>query len=397
MKPPYFLKNLPATRIIFRPMLLVALGLHGIVLMLPISSDLDKPEPEKEKTVKITKLPITVKSSSQSSPQSSSKPTPQPTPQKRQTTLAQTPPLRQINPSPIIIERVVQIKASPEEPISQPSATPDEPQKKSQNQQENKSGTPQEPTQQDLRQESNQSQKIVEFFAVFPRYPGAKKGSGGVLRSQFDEATYIFHTDDNLERVASKFEKELLPNENFARPKEIRNDTNFKVYEVSSDTGEKKFLHLISKQGKTAIYLESDNYSLEQLTDAETEDRDYDLFTGYIFTAIEMVKSQYNLKNFDPEKDIDTLMAREQFTSEKFDLKKARKTTPDKPVSQNDLVSSLNQQLNTLGFASLSPEGNYERAALYKVANEKYVSYIVLAPTKDNQIVIILSKDDPRR
>jgi len=87
MKPLDFLKNLPApARMLFRPMLMISLLLHGVLLMLPIPSEQEKPKlPRKEARVKITQLPTPVPSP-KSSPQFSSKPNPQPSSQLSQST-----------------------------------------------------------------------------------------------------------------------------------------------------------------------------------------------------------------------------------------------------------------------------------------------------------------------
>ncbi|MCA1993297.1 MAG: hypothetical protein LDL41_14845 [Coleofasciculus sp. S288] len=398
MQLPYFLKNLPpSTRLLFRPMLLISLVLHGVVLVLPASFE-SKPSEfsEKEETVKITKIPLVSKSSSQAFPQSSptliAKLPPQP-PQASRLQTTDIRPTRQTNPSPIKNTRPTrQTNPSSNQSISQQSVNSDA----SQSQQN-------ATTSQGSDEGTGLAEKIEDFFSIFPRYPGAKKRSGGVLRTDFDDATYLFHTEDTLETVASKFEKELLPNEKFTRPERIRDETNFKVYRVSSkSTGETKYLHLIFKDGKTAIYLESDNYSLAQLIEARTEDSGYTLFTGYIFTAINSVKLQYNLKDFDPENDINNLVATEQFRGKNFALNNARKTTAANPISVDNLVSSLKEQLQKLSELRAKPlslevqEGGYEGTPLYKVTDGQYDSYLIFAPTKDNQTVIILARDDPR-
>jgi hypothetical protein len=70
MKPSEFLKNLPApARMLYRPMLIISLVLHGVVLILPMPSEQEKP---RQKLVKITQLPPT-QASPNSSPQSSAK------------------------------------------------------------------------------------------------------------------------------------------------------------------------------------------------------------------------------------------------------------------------------------------------------------------------------------
>lgn len=421
-------------------MLMISLVLHGVVLMLPISLDTKKSEsPKKEETIKITKLPLAAKSSSQISPQSSLTPTLslttqkrqvnlRPTFQERQVNLPLTPQERQVNSPKITITRPVrQTNPSPNQPINQKlvnsdasqtkkleenSATSQESTQKLQDstqKAEESAQTSQEPTQksqdsvqtsQDPTQEPTVAQKIISFFATFPRYPGAEKGSGGVLRPDFDNATYIFHTENNLESVASKFEKELLPTENFTRPKLIRDEANFRTYEVSNSTGtERNYLYLISKDNKTAIYLEKENYTLAQLINEQTEERKNQLLGGYIMAVIEQIKPQYKLDNFNPANDFDRLDEKDKFKAQKFDLKHAKKTTADNPVSEEKLISSLEDQLKIFNFESLSPEGNYGTSTVYKAKQGTSETYLVLAPAKDEQgkpiTVIILSEEKP--
>ena len=409
MKPLDFLKKLPTpARMVFRPMLMISLVLHGVVLMLPISLNIKKSEPpKKEETVKITKLPITAKSSSQISPQSSLKPTLPLTPQQRQVNLPLTPQERQVNSPKITVTRPIrQTNSSPSQPINQKLVNSDSSQTKKvqENSPTSQESTPksQDSSQrsQDSTQEPTVAQKIISFFATFPRYPGAEKGSGGVLRPAFDDATYIFHTEDNLESVASKFEKELLPTENFTRPKLIRNEANFKTYEVSNSTGtETNYLYLISKNDKTAIYLEKQNYTLAQLINEQIEERKNQLLGGYIMAVIEGIKPQYKLDNFNPANDFDRLEEKDKFKAQKFDLKHAKKTTADNPVSEEKLISSLEGQLKLLNFESLSPEGKYGTSTVYKAKQGTSETYLVLAPAKDEHgkpiTVIILSEEKP--
>ncbi|MBE9126606.1 MULTISPECIES: hypothetical protein [unclassified Coleofasciculus] len=391
MKLPYFLKNLPTpARILLRPMLLISLVLHGAVLMLPLAYDLKKSEnPEKEKTVKITKLSSPTQSSSKAFPKSSLSPksTPRRT-RRRQDTPLQTPQWNQTSPPQIIITRSLeQTNPSQNQQISQPSATSNASQAQPQQNGE---------TSNDSNEESTLPQKVVNFFATFPRYPRAEKGSGGVLRSEFDEATYIWHTADNLETVAENFENELLPTKNFDSPKRIKGEPNFRVYEVSSHTDETNYLHLISKDEITAIYLESEEYSLEQLMEADTEDRS--VMAG-LSIAIEMVKNEYRLKDFE-ENDLNRLVEKDNFKGKNFEFKFARKTTAEQPASPTELASSLNKQLKGLGFESLSEEGNYGGGTIYKVKQSEFEIYLIFAPAHDQDdnpiTVIIPSKEKPR-
>jgi hypothetical protein len=196
------------------------------------------------------------------------------------------------------------------------------------------------------------------------------------------------------------FEKDILPTENFTRPKPIRDEANFKTYEVSNSTGsEKNYLYLIFKDEKTVIYLEKENYTLAQLIKEQTEERKNQLLGGFIMVGIEQIKPQYKLDNFNPANDFDRLEEKEKFKAQKFDLKHAKKTTADNPVSEEKLISSLENQLKLFNFESLSPEGKYGTSTVYKAKQGTSETYLVLAPAKDEQgkpiTVIILSEEKP--
>ncbi|HBE20367.1 MAG TPA: hypothetical protein DDW51_22855 [Cyanobacteria bacterium UBA11367] len=381
--------------------------------MLPAPFDLDKSKPpKKQEIVKITKLPATTNSSSQVSPQFSPKPTPESSPQ----------PSKSVFPEVAVARRVFQTENTPDNETSQDlvkpnlrrNSKPKQKHKKSRDLPDESHKSPDSPDNskkpQNLPDNSNKPSSppssgtgnntpapIVNFFAQFPRYPGAEKGSGGVLRSQFDEAAYIFHTTDILGNVSSYFERELQKSSNFKPPKPLTTgESNLKIYEISNSTGsETNYLHLIVKGGKTVIYLESKNYTMAQLIDAETEDRKDEMLVGYLFEAIAFVKKQYKLQNFNPDTDLDTLADKDKFQTSNFILKKAIKTTSNSPVSNNQLIDALNLYLKNYKLEPLSNEGNYGGGTLYTLKSGKYESYIVFAPTKDNQTVIIWSNDKP--
>ncbi|NET58238.1 MAG: hypothetical protein F6K47_19400 [Symploca sp. SIO2E6] len=452
MNQPQFIKNLPVpVRMLFRPMLLISLGLHALVLMLPTSFDPNKAQPpKKEDAIKITKLPPAVKPSPETSPQSSPQPTTQPILQRSQSTPRQTTtnipqstvpsryqepryqqtPYSQQQQRPIPQEpRSQQLPYShqqqqliPEEPGSQQAPYSHQQQQLIQevnqpeptsNQQE--SPPPENPISPQPKNNPPQTSEIPdpsrEFFEKFPRYPGATPGSAAVLRQDFEEAAYIFHTEDDLQTVAAKFEKELLPNDDFSRPKTKTNSDDFKVYEVSTDSGdETKYLHLISKDGKIAIYLESDEYSLNELMELKIEDnREYFFFSSHISTAIGEIAKTHNLEDFDSEEERNLLNEKDIFDDKIFNFTSAKKTRSS-DVTPKDIAKSLDEQLQISNkqleadqkFEKLSEEGQYGKGnLLYLVKNSKFKSYVTLAPATDDQgqriTVIILSQEDPRK
>jgi hypothetical protein len=252
MKPPDFLKNLPApTRMLFRPMLMMSLVLHGAVLMLPIPSDLDKPKPpKKQEQVKITQLPTT-RSSPKLSPQSSSKPNPQPSPQPSQSTRSNeaTPPEFPSKPNPQLSPQLSEStrlneptlpeslwKPNPQASPQPSESTPPEPKQQSANPIISQANPKQNPTSQPKPEESELSRgkpapeesdqlqpsnpapntetnpddtkandPLKDFLNNFPFPENASVGSLGVLSKDADESAR--NVKQPLERVIKYYGK----------------------------------------------------------------------------------------------------------------------------------------------------------------------------------------------
>ncbi|MEQ8960942.1 MAG: hypothetical protein RLP02_23970 [Coleofasciculus sp. C2-GNP5-27] len=98
MKSPELLKNLPTPiHKVWRPMLLISLVLHGIVLILPVPSNWETSEPEEQ--VKVTQLPL-LSPSPKSSVNSTEEPKPKtsPTPSQPTPFVSASPSQPAINP-----------------------------------------------------------------------------------------------------------------------------------------------------------------------------------------------------------------------------------------------------------------------------------------------------------
>jgi len=303
MKPPDFLKNLLApTRMLFRPMLMMSLVLHGAVLMLPIPSDLDKPKPpKKQEQVKITQLPRT-RSSPKLSPESSSKPNPQPTPEPSQSTRSNeaTPPdflpelTTQLSPqlSESIRLNELTLPESSAEPNPQPSpepseSTPPEPKQQSANPTLNSTSQPKPEESDSSNSKSSQSppsnpapntetnaddpkanDPLKDFLNNFPFPENANVGSLGVLSKDAEESAR--NVKQPLEGVIKYYGKEL-PNRKYsplASP--IEDDTDLKVYQVYKGS-DSQYLHLISKEESTIIFLSEKKLSRTDLANLEVE------------------------------------------------------------------------------------------------------------------------------
>ena len=309
MKPPDFLKNLPApTRMLFRPMLMMSLVLHGAVLMLPIPSDLDKPKPpKKQEQVKITQLPTT-RSSPKLSPQSSSKPNPQPSPQPSQSTRsneATTPEFLpeltpQLNPQLSGSTRLNELtlpefsakpnplpefsaKPNPQ-PSPQPSeSTPPEPKQQSANpiiSQGNLTPNPisqpppegsdkfQPPKPAPNPDDTKANDPLKDFLNNFPFPENANVGSLGVLSKDADESAR--NVKQPLERVIKYYGKELPVREYSTLTSPMEDDADLKIYQVYKGSVS-QYLHLISKEEDTIIFLSEKKISRTDLANLEVE------------------------------------------------------------------------------------------------------------------------------
>jgi hypothetical protein len=290
-------------------MLMMSLVLHGAVLMLPIPSDLDKPKPpKKQEQVKITQLPRT-RSSPKLSPQSSSKPNPQPSPQPSQSTRSNeaTPPdfLPELTPqfSPQLSESTrlneltlpeSSLKQNPQ-PSPQPSeSTAPEPKQQSANPIISQANPEQNPTSQPKPEESDSSNSkssqsppsnpapnsetnaddpkandpLKDFLNNFPFPDNANVGSLGVLSKDADESAR--NVKQPLEGVIKYYGKEL-PNRKYSTlSSPIEDDTYLKVYQVYKGSAY-QYLHLISKEEDTIIFLSQTKLSRTDLANLEVE------------------------------------------------------------------------------------------------------------------------------
>ncbi len=306
MKPPDFLKNLPVpTRMLFRPMLMMSLVLHGAVLMLPIPSDLDKPKPpKKQEQVKITQLPRT-RSSPKLSPQSSSKPNPQPTPEPSQSTRSNetTPPAflpeltTQLSESTRLNEPTLpEFSSKPNpQPSREPSeSTPAEPKQQSANPIISQANPEQNPTSQPKPEESDSSNfkssqsppsnpapntetnaddpkvndPLKDFLNNFPFPENANVGSLGLLSKDADESAR--NVKQPLEGVIKYYGKELPVRKYSPLDSPLEDDTDLKVYQVYKGNTF-QYLHLISKEENTIIFLSGKKLNRTDLANLEVE------------------------------------------------------------------------------------------------------------------------------
>ncbi|MEM9539590.1 MAG: hypothetical protein AAGA60_08765 [Cyanobacteria bacterium P01_E01_bin.42] len=251
-------KNFRFLQVLCRPLVLLSLGLHGVLLWLPLTletevADTEKTEEEKKETIKITRLappqpsptpevspspPKTlhaIASTSRSQPvqqqvsqqHTAITPQPQNTPQKALQTLPQSqisPPTLTPSPSPI---SSITPTPSPT-PIPSPSPTPSRP--------------------------------VEENF---PTYQNAREGSGlNFLPPEIDRA--VLHTQDPLDKVATFFEREI-PSQGFEVAKIDENNLTAKIYQVSISNRQPQYFHLFYVENRTLLMLLDRQVSLAKL------------------------------------------------------------------------------------------------------------------------------------
>jgi hypothetical protein len=377
----YLLKNLPApVQALWRPMLLISLGLHGLFLAIPMPSE-PKPQPPKKEPekVKITQLPKTVPS-----PRSRVKPSPKLTPQSRQTPRVLPSPIRR-PPStipPVTPRKQSVLRPSPSlSPSPSPSLSPS-PSPATQPEQSASTTEPSPTT-----PEPTPSPTLQNPFENFP-FPNHQQGSLGLLKGELDQAAR--NTSDEIDQVVGFYNKELPTRKFKFQP--VNETAEFKVYQVSTEGADPQFLHLIPKDGKTVIVLASQEIKeLKELKDAETLSPEELAFNS----ALEPIKESENFGAVD-----ETLISKlpSEAQSAFADPNKFRgiiATTSFKPMSPEQLFSQVQNQLLEVGFDQVSPVDPYAGSLTYQVTKGDFTQYLYFIANEDNKTIFFVSKDAP--
>jgi hypothetical protein len=383
MNQSYFLKNLPAPlQPWVRPMLLVSITLHGLLLAIPMPP---KPKPEAPKKepeqVKITQIPTIPPA-----PRPSVRPSPRPSPLVRQSPRPKPTPIRR----PSTIPPITQARTIPRpQPQPSPQQTPQQTPSPTAQQ------TPPPPTPEQTPSpapDSTPSSEVQNPFADFPFPNNAEIGSLGLLSGETDKSAR--NTADGIDQVVS-FYNSQLPQKKFTSSS-VTDEPELKVYQVAKDGGERQYLHLVSKEGKTVIVLASQpipKEDLKSLKDAEARSPEEIAFYDIVKQlendeelALAAVEPGDSTKFPEPDKFNDT---------NKFEFRS--KTVSFKPMSPQELFAHVEASLTANGFTQISQEGNYggTNVLTYKVTQGSFSRYLYFVPTNDNRTVIILSKDSP--
>lgn len=396
-----FLKNLPAPlQFWVRPMLLASLILHGLLLVIPTSSE-EKPkaptkkEPEK---VKITQLPTTPKPLTAQAPIAAVKPSPL---------------VAQAKPSSVIPKPIV----AQSNPIRPPSITPPIPPIPSVTRSKPQAITPPAPVTSAASTLPNPATAPPAAstlpapatapatastttpaasaptpsnpFDSFPFPKTAQIGSLGLLSGENDKSAR--NTAEALDAVVAFYNTEL-PAKKFT-PAPLTNEADLKVYQVSTQGSAPQFLHLISKDGKTVILLASQQVSdLKSLKDAGTRSAEEIAFYDNVLTPIEK-DDNLVLNSVDPS-DIAKIPEAGKFA----DLNKFRplvKTGNLAPKSPDELAAIYANQLNQQGFTQIAKESPYGGAIVYKISQGTFKAYLYFVAIQGNYTMALLSKDAP--
>jgi len=240
---------------------------------------------------------------------------------------------------------------------------------------------------------------VQDFFSAFPRYPNAQPGSAGILRPQFEQAAYLFHTGDGLEAIASYFQQ-ALPERGFAWQPQLAED-NFQTYCVERDTGEVAYLHLIRQDDQTALFLNLQAYTLAQLYEAPTQPMagtirsDALLVLGMTLrNAGEFTFGRNKLRDRESEligkmANPAPFLANGHLDAQRFEL---QGTVRGRTASE---VSADLAQAFASGSYEVQPIGDYGGGELYKIQQADAHIYFIVAPAAD-EVVIISTDSDPR-
>ncbi|HBB35008.1 MAG TPA: hypothetical protein DDZ80_32350 [Cyanobacteria bacterium UBA8803] len=462
MRQPNLLNNSPTSeRSFFAPMLLIALALHGAVLMLPTGGhsksskppeeqQQDKVQPAVSPSPQVTpqisadqpesegdrETPTLAKQTSQTSEEEtvSSKSERQTSSPKSQQTRSQaTSTSQKSSASPASQSKKASNTKSSTQSHQQSGSATSNPSRQQQSETSNPSRQQQSETSNPSRQQPPETSSslldqkplaalppskptfssLINFSRNFPYYLGSWLTSGGILKPELDNSkNYIYYTLDDLKAVTTNFE-EQLKNRDFVLNLET-DEENFKVYKISKGDIT-QFLHLVSKDGKTAIFLDSNLHSLDKLDNKKIEtENGLPVLVEFYDTFKQKVRDNQDLhlqklKPADLEK-FTQHEALQNFNKETGKLEVAQllldtleaTTLSSQPISFDieQLGSKITSELGNGedGF-KVEKVDTYGGGNLYEIAKGDFKIYMILVSTSENdgsRTGILLFKNDPR-
>ncbi|MBA2747675.1 MAG: hypothetical protein H0U45_02785, partial [Tatlockia sp.] len=346
----YPLKNYSWQQIA-RPMLLLSIGIHGLLLFTPIptkKAELIQKDKIQNK-VKITQLPI-----SSNSPRVIKKPS---------NSIIKSSIIRQTNRPLInqqksinqaVIKKFPQLASKPENQKSQIASTPAE--------------TIALPNPNSLN----------DPFSDFPKYINSQPGLG-LFTAPIDQSSQ--QTQDSVTTVSQYFERELK-----AREYKItiaKNEANAKVFELKKGNTT-KFLNLITHNSKTVIVLASEILNPENINDVAKASPEEEAFISILnkieFETIdqpELYLSEPGLFYTKFGADKDGFLEMEQKSNTISTIRLIPNQLPEQVF--NTIFAPT---LKTSNF-EINPQKKYGGGMVYEVKQGNFVTYLNLVPTSD--------------
>ncbi len=343
---------------IARPMLLLSIGFHGLILFAPNSTHkAELPKKEVAQQVKITQLPI-----SSNPPRVIKKTAP---------STVKSPIVRQTNRA-IVSQKVISQPAIKQSFSAAVSPTP----------------APQtivSPASETITLPS--LSELNNPFGDFPKYANAQPGSLGLFKAELDQSSQ--QTQDAIALVSQYFEKELK-----ARKYKLtfaKNEADTKVFEITKGNTT-KFLNLINHNSSTVIILASEILNPENINNVAKASPQEEAFIE--------IFSEINFENIDdPESYLsDPSLFYSKFGAGKdgfYEVEPKSNTLGTIRLIPNQ---SPEQVFNTIfapalkssGF-EVNPQGEYGGGIVYQIQQKTFVTYLNLVPTSDRQGTIVVA------
>lgn len=343
-------------------MALISLGIHGLLMLMPIPSEQKPTPPKPEKRIRVTqlqpqpKLPV-VKASPPPSPTLQKTPLPPKPVTRPRTIIPPAPRASQIPSEP-------KPKETPPAPKPKAQATPIEPQP-----------TPQATPSPTPTPSSTPLSSNANPWENFPKYPTAKPGCF--------QKSFCIQTGAKLDEVAAYFEKELSAKQ--FQWKSTIQEGNRKVYQVSTKNGATQFLSLIFAGGdEGTVYVLGENaLSLGDFKKAVEVPPEI----SAILTAVGLESQNVEATYFtQPEKFYPSGTLRPEISSISI--------VPDQP-SDTLMDAFLKTNLQNNGYEVSEPKSPYGGGVVYEVKKDKLKLYFNLVPTKDGAGTIVVIWGSP--
>lgn len=343
-------------RWLVRPALLGSIGLHVLLLLMPIAdrSSLETVASEPETQVPVSRLPENQRTKA---PQP--KPTPTPTPK----VAAPTPTPKPLIPAPVSPQRLpIQIPPAQVQPKVQSQVQP----------QVQPSPVPAQPTPLATPSPVASPDPVPPPalpFADVPVLAGSQTGCFGLgTCHQMTDGT-------NFRTAGQTLEQELSAKGYRVKLRDDIEETGRKVYEISKNN-ETRYLNVLSSDVGSTVYLVTTQpVSLSELQGSETLKTELEaLLDGLPNTAanaMQFAQPEAFFVNATPRPE----------TGGK--LRFVANTSPDQ------LLNALTSQLQAQNY-SLTDAGGYGGGLLYEVTKGAFTGYLNLVPTSDRSGMIVV-------